>query len=171
MSPVEYFFEGFLNFSLPSSREKLIWSFYLLLWKHLLILIIFPKAASNFCSGFLLLLLVDFFDVHSRLSEQFSVSHEFIFSFQTNFQASHRTTFRDKSCWQKAQSPEQSLKRDTRRNFTISNWFHRSNSSYNMVFLHKKTTNLWSCTVGAQSIAPAQSIAHGQIGDSISQKI
>jgi hypothetical protein len=25
-------------------------------------------------------------------------------------------------------------------------------------------------TVGAQSIAPAQSIAHGQIGDSISQK-
>ncbi len=140
MSPVEYFFEGlctctingFLNFSLPSSREKLIWSFYLLLWKHILILIIFPKAASNFCSGFPLLLLVDFFDVHSRLSEQFSVSHEFIVSFQTNFQASHGTTFRDKGCWQKAQSPEQSL--ISGRNFTISQWFHRSNSNFNMVF-------------------------------------
>ena len=28
----------------------------------------------------------------------------------------------------------------------------------------------WLYTVGAQSLAPAQSIAHGQIGDSISKK-
>jgi hypothetical protein len=133
-----YIHKWFLNFILPSSREKLIWSFYLLLWKQLLILII----ASNFCFDFLLLLVVDFFQctfiagvqnnfqchsVHSRLSEQFSES-----------QASHGTTFRAKVCWQKAQSPKQFPKRVTGRNFTISKWFHRRNSNlYMVVFLHK----------------------------------
>jgi hypothetical protein len=132
-----YMHKWFFNFSLPSSREKLIWSFYLLFWKHLFILIIVPKAASNFCSGFPLLLLVDFFEctfiVGFQNNFQCHMSSEFIVSFQTNFQAIHGTTFRDKGCWQKARSPEQSLKRVTGRNFTISQWFHRSNSNFNMV--------------------------------------
>jgi hypothetical protein len=43
-----------------SSREKSIWSFCFLLWKNLL----FPNAASNFCSGLPLLSLVDFSSAH-----------------------------------------------------------------------------------------------------------
>jgi hypothetical protein len=70
---------------------------------------LFPKDASNFCSGSPLLSLVDFFQ------------WTFIAGFRNNFQ-DHRlvygTTFRDTGSYQKAGTSF--LRRVTGRNFTLS---------------------------------------------------
>jgi hypothetical protein len=61
---------------------------------HLFILKTVPTTGSNFCSGFLFLLMVDFLlctYIHGRISEQFSGS-----------QAAFKTTFRVTSGSQKA---------------------------------------------------------------------
>ncbi len=87
-------------------KRKTNVKFCLLLWKHLLIPKIVPKAASNFCSGFLLLSLVDFFQC------------TFIADFRS--QAGFGTTFRDTGGSQKAGAS--SLKRVAGNNFTISIW-------------------------------------------------
>ncbi len=85
------------------------------------------------CSGFPLLSLLDFFlctYIHSRLSEQFSRS-----------QAGYGTTFRDTGSYQKAWTS--SLKRVTRRNFTISKWFHRSKQKLLFGFPTQKSTKIF----------------------------
>ncbi len=104
MSPVEYLLRTYklksvlswhakivLIFSLLSSGEKSIWSFCLLLWKHLLILKVDPKAASNVSSRFHFALIGQFFSSvhlkpafgkkisnHRRVSEQLLKAHEAI---------------------------------------------------------------------------------------------
>jgi hypothetical protein len=82
----------------------------LLLWKHILILKVVPKAASNFCSGFPLLSLVDLLVNYIRLSEQFSDS-----------QVGFATTFKGTGGCQKAGTG--SLERVTGMNFTICKRF------------------------------------------------
>jgi len=53
----------------------------------------------------------------------------------------------------------------------IDRWIFFDNKIFSVLYSMLSHLYLWLlCTVGAQSIAPAQSIAHGQIGDSISQK-
>jgi hypothetical protein len=88
--------------------------FCLLLWKHSIILKMVSKAASNLCSNFPSMSLVDFFPeyIHSRLSEQLLET-----------------------------KPElSSLKRVTERIFTISKCaFIEATRNFIMDFLHKKT--------------------------------
>ncbi len=85
MSPVEYFFGclqytkksvlsvyaqmGFYILSLPSSREKLIWSFWLLLWNYLLILKNCSVSCIKFVFWLSFALIGRFFPVyiHSRI--------------------------------------------------------------------------------------------------------
>ena len=87
--------------------------------KNLLILKSAPKAASNFCSGFPLLSLVDFFQC------------TFIAGFRTNF-LDHRRV---------SESRNKLSEEGCCRNFTISKWFHRSKQKLNFGFPSQKTEN------------------------------
>jgi hypothetical protein len=75
------------------------------------------KAASNFCSGFPLLSLVDFL--------------------QGTFMAGCRNNFSIKSGYQKAGTS--SMKSVTGRNFTLVSGFIESSRNLKLDFLHKKT--------------------------------
>jgi hypothetical protein len=97
----------------------------LLLWKHLLILKVVPKAASDFCSGFALIGRFILVYIHSQLSEQFSES-----------QAGFGTTFKGTGCTQKAGTS--SLKRVT--GLQLVNDFIEASRKFILDFLRKKTT-------------------------------
>jgi hypothetical protein len=99
--------------------------------KHLIILIILSKEASNFYSSFPFLSLVDFFT--------------FIDGFRNNFsgsQAGFEKTFRDVGGYQKAGT--NSLKRVTGKRISqIVSDFTEASRSFILDFLHKKTTKKW----------------------------
>ncbi len=117
----------FFTFWVCLVQEKnKIWGFWLLLWKHLLILKIVPKAKLIFCSGFHSILLVDFFQC------------TFTAGCRNNFQDYRQVSEKLLETQAAIRRPEtSSLKRVTAtgRNFTTSDFIEASRN-FILDFLH-----------------------------------
>ncbi len=132
---------GFEFFSLPSSREKLIWSVCLLFWKQLLLSKNCSESHTKFLFRLSFALLGRFFSmyIHRRLSEQFSES-----------QVGYRTIFRDTGGYQK-----QALWRGLLEGISqLVRDFKEASRNFTLDFLHKRQLKIVK-TISAHSKSTA----------------